>query len=101
MKIIFSSNYCSEDCHHRIQGNAERHTLSDVRKEYWKPRGICFDKQILFHCIIRGSLTSRPYNLPKSPALPLSRDDDSYSFVCTGLDCKNLLVVEIFVMKTY
>ena len=74
-----------EDCHHRIKHNGERHTVSEVRKEYWIPRGKSY-KQILYHCIICRRLNSRPYNSPRFPNLPLSRVDDSYPFFCTGTD---------------
>ena len=75
-----------EDCHYRIKHNGERHTLSEVRKEYWIPRGKSYIKQILYHCIICRRLNSRLYNYLKSPNLPLSRVDDSYPFICTGID---------------
>ena len=48
------------------------HTLSEVGKEYWIPRGKSYIKQILYHCIICRRLSSTPYNYPKSPNLPLS-----------------------------
>ena len=57
-----------------------------MRKEYWIPRGKSYIKQILYHCIICRRLNSRQYNYPRSPNLPLSRVDDSYSFICTGID---------------
>ena len=57
-----------------------------MRKEYWIPRGKSYIKQILYHCIICRHLNSWPYNYPKSPNLPLSRVDDSYPFICTGID---------------
>ena len=75
-----------EDCHYRIKHNGERHTLSQVRKEYWIPRGKSYIKQTLYHCIISRRLNSRPYKYPKSPNLPLSRVDDSYPFICKGID---------------
>ena len=60
------------DCHYRIKHNGERHTLSEMRKEYCTPRGKSYIKQILNHCIICRRLNSRPYNYRKSPNLPLS-----------------------------
>ena len=75
-----------EDCHYSIKYNGERHTLSEVSKEYWIPRGKSYIKQILCHCIICRRLNSRPYNYPRSPNLPLSRVGDSYPFICTGRD---------------
>ena len=75
-----------EDCHYHIKHKGERHTLSQVRKEYWIPRGKSYIKQILYHCIICRRLNSRPYNYPRSPNLQLSRVDDSYPFICTGID---------------
>ena len=75
-----------EDCHYRIKHNGERHTLSEVRKEYWIPRGKSYIRQILYHCIICRRLNSRPYNYPRSLNLPLSRVNDSYPFICTGID---------------
>ena len=75
-----------EDCHYRIKHNGERHTLSEVSKEYWIPRGKSYIKQILCHCIICRRLNSRPFNYPRSPNLPLSRADHSYPFICTWID---------------
>ena len=72
------------DCHYRIKHNGERHTLSEMRKEYCTPRGKSYIKQILNHCIICRRLNSRPYNYPKSPNLPLSCVDDSYPFFVQG-----------------
>ena len=63
-----------------------RNPISEVRKEYWIPRGKSYIKRILYHYIICRHLNSRPYNYPKSPNLPLSRVDDSYQFICTGMD---------------
>ena len=74
-----------EDCHYRIIHNGERHTPSKVRKEYWIPRGKSYIRQILYHCIVCRRLNSRPYNYPRSPNLPLSRVNDSYPFICTGI----------------
>ena len=74
------------DCHYRIKHNGERHTLSEVRKEYWIPRGKSYIKLILYHCILCRRLSSRPYNYPRSPNLPLTRVQDSYPFICTGID---------------
>ena len=64
-----------EDCHHHIKHNGKKHTLSEVRKEYWIPRGKSYIKQIPYYCIIC-----------KRPNLPLSSVDDSYPFICTGID---------------
>ena len=71
---------------HYIKHNGERHTLSEVRKEYWIPRGKSYIKHFLYHCIICTRLNGRPYNYPKSPNLLLSRVDNSYPFICTGID---------------
>ena len=43
-------------------------------------------KQIFYHCIVCRHLNSRPYNYLKSSNLPLSHVDDSYPFICTGID---------------
>ena len=75
-----------EDCHYCIKHNGERHKLSEVRKEYWIPRGKSYIKHILYHCIICTRLNGRPCNYPKSPNLLLSRVDNSYPFICTGID---------------
>ena len=83
--IILNRNHV-EDCHYHIKHKGERHTLSQVGKEYWIPRGKSYIKQILYHCIICRRLNSRPYNYPRSPNLPLSRVDDPYPFICAGID---------------
>ena len=75
-----------EDCHYCIKHNGERHTLNEVRKEYWIPREKSYIKHILYHCIICTRLNGRPCNYPKSPNLLLSRVDNSYPFICTGID---------------
>ena len=50
-------------------------------------------------CIICRCLNSRPYNYSRSPNLPLSVVDNSYPFICTGIDytgavyCKSIMSI--------
>ena len=90
-----------DDCHYHIKHNGERHTLSEARKEYWILSGKSYMKQTLYQCIICRRLNSRLYNYPRSPNLQLSRVDDSYPFICKGIDytgavyCRSIYNAEV------
>ena len=84
------------DAQERIKHNGERHTLTEVRNQYWIPRGKSFIKKILSKCVTCRKVNSRPYNYPVSPDVPSVRLNDDVSFSGIGLDysgalyCKNL-----------
>ena len=84
------------DAHKTIKHSGERHTLTEVRYQYWIPRSKSFIKKILNKCVTCKKLNSRPYNYPISPDLLSVRLNDDVSFSGTGVDysgvlyCKNL-----------
>ena len=84
------------DAQERIKHNGERHTLTEVRNQYWIPRGKSFIKKILSKCVTCRKVNSRPYNYPVSPDVPSVRLNDDVSFSGIGVDysgalyCKNL-----------
>ena len=84
------------DAHLKVNHSGERHTLAEVRNEYWIPRGKSYIKQIIKRCITCRKLNSRPYNYPQSPNLPAVRLNDDICFSGIGVDysgalyCKDL-----------
>ena len=82
--------------HERIKHNGERHTLPEVRNQYWIPRGKIFIKRILSKYVTCRKVNSHLYNYPVSPDLPSVPLNDDVSFSGIGVDysgalyCKNL-----------
>ena len=84
-----------------VLNTTEKDKLSELRKEHWMPRGKSCIKQNLYYCVTCRRLNSRLYNYSKSPNLPLSRVDDSYPFICTGIDYTGAFIVEVSIMTMY
>lgn len=74
------------DAHQRVKHNGLNHTLSEIRKEYWIPRGKSLIKQYLHKCIICKKFNVRPYNYPKQADLPAHRVNESQCFSSIGID---------------
>jgi hypothetical protein len=62
-------------------------TLSSIRKKFWIPQGRDkVSRTIRKDCRICNKFHSKPFNLPKEPALPESRVIESRPFATIGLD---------------
>ena len=72
--------------HLKVLHRGVRHTLTQMRSDYWITRGRSYVRRLLFPCGVCKKLNSRPYAYPGHSDLPVLRFDDRYPFSSTGLD---------------
>ena len=79
-ELIVKDNY-GKVLHHGF-----KHTLSEVRKNYWIVRGRNYVKKILRKCVICKKFNARCYDYPSSSNLPKSRVNQRNPFGSIGVD---------------
>ena len=72
--------------HLRVLHRREKDTLTEIRANYWIPRGRSFVKKLLHPCTLCRKLNARSYKYPAHSDLPALRFDDRYPFSSTGID---------------
>ena len=75
-----------EDRHRRVKHAGVKITLTDVREDYWIPRGRRMVQNIVRRCIICRRLSAKPFKAPGPPPLPQIRLSDMPPFTNTGVD---------------
>ena len=88
--LLNNNHYLTElivkDSHSRVLHNGFKHTLAEVRKNYWIIRGRNYIKKILRKCVICNKVNSRSYSYPGTSNLPKSRIDGGIPFNYIGVD---------------
>ena len=88
--LLHNDHYLTEsvvkDNHERVLHNGFKHTLSEVRKNYWIVRGGNYIKKILRKCIICKKFNARCYSYPSVSNLPKSRVNQDDPFGSIGVD---------------
>lgn len=74
------------DVHQRICHAWVKDTLTELRQQYWMPKGRSFVRKMLFNCLICRRCHAKSYDYPKSPPLTSLRTQDSRAFCVTGID---------------
>ena len=75
-----------ERCHKKMKHTGVSHTLSEVRNEYWIPRGRTEVRKVLTKCQVCVRHEGGPYKLPEMPPYPKERVTAAAPFSFTGLD---------------
>ena len=75
-----------EDRHRRISHYGLKSTLTEVREEFWIPKGRRLIKYIINRCIVCRKINAKPFKAPPTPPLPLLRLSDMPPFTNTGVD---------------
>ena len=83
-----------EACHRKVKHGGVKETLTELRSEYWIPKGRQLVKKILHHCVVCRKLEGRPYTPPPSGDLPESRVTVTSAFTHVGVDFAGPLFVK-------
>lgn len=73
-------------CHEKVLHRGIKQTLTEVRVNYWLPRGRSFVKMLLHPCVVCRIINTRCYKYPEHSNLPKLRFDERYAFSSLGLD---------------
>ena len=88
--LLNNNHYLTElivkDSHSRVLRNGFKHTLAEVRKNYWIIRGRNYIKKILRKCVICNKVNSRSCSYPGTSNLPKLRIDGGIPFNYIGVD---------------
>jgi hypothetical protein len=71
------------------------HTLSQLRQEYWIPKGRAAVYQVIRKCKDCLRFNGGPYKMPNMPAYPKMRVEETTPFLHTGLDYFGPLFVKV------
>ena len=82
----YLTEFIVKDSHSGVLHNGLKHTLADVRKNYWIIRGRNYIRKILGKCVICNKVNSRSYGYPGTSNLPKSRVDGGIPFNYVGID---------------
>ena len=82
------------DIHNRLMHAGVKDTLTELRQEFWIPRGRNFVKKALYDCFTCRKANSKPYVYPESPSLPEDRVDGTRAFKNVGIDYAGPLHVQ-------
>ena len=74
------------DRHRRVKHAGVKTTLTQIREEFWIPKGRKLVKSILGQCVICRRLNAKPFKAPGPPPLPAIRLSDMPPFTNTGVD---------------
>ena len=83
-----------EDRHKRMNHSGLKTTLTEIREEFYIPRGKRLIKYILNRCITCRKITAKPFKPPPTPPLPLVRLSECPPFTNTGVDFAGPLYVK-------
>jgi hypothetical protein len=72
--------------HRMVLHFGSKHTLADVRRNYWIPHGRVEVKRVLAACLRCTRWMGGPFRVPDPPALPDFRSSLRRPFSCIGLD---------------
>ena len=75
-----------EACHRKVKHVGVKEFLTELRSEFWIPKGSQLVKTILHHCVICKKLEGRSYTPPPSADLPESRVTVTSAFTHVGVD---------------
>jgi hypothetical protein len=75
-----------QDVHRRVLHAGVSHTLAQLRREYWIPKGRATATWVINRCLTCRRLRGPPYQIPRMPPWPRSRVSESAPFTYTGLD---------------
>ena len=83
-----------EDCHRKVKHGGTKDTLTELRAEYWIPKGRQLVRKIIFNCTTCRRAQGKPYRLPKPAALPEGRLTGAVAFTDVGVDYAGPLYVK-------
>ena len=75
-----------QDRHRRVKHAGVKTTLTEIREEFWIPKGRRMVKSIINQCVVCRRLTAKPFKSPGPPPLPPLRLSDMPPFTNTGVD---------------
>ena len=83
--------------HSKVLHRGVKQTLTEIRSNYWIPRGRNYVKRLLHSCVVCRKLNARHYEYPEHSDLPELRFDDKYPFSSTGVDyCGPLFCLPVY-----
>ena len=80
--------------HESVKHNGVRETLTQVRSDYWIPKGRQVVKSLLSKCVNCKRITGRAYDTPVAPPLPNYRVSEESAFTFVAVDFAGPLYVK-------
>lgn len=81
--------------HKQLLHGGISHTLSQLRYNFWIPRGRATVHSVLKHCTVCKRFDCGPYKVPKTDSLPRKRVSEATPFSNTGLDYFSPIMIKI------
>lgn len=82
----FVTHLIVNDAHCKLLHSGVNHTLSQVRREFWIPRGRNAVRKVITKCVLCRKNKGPPFALPSMPPWPKERVSRSTPFQYTGVD---------------
>ena len=83
-----------EHCHLNVSHGGVKDALTELRANYWVPKGRQIVKKLIHGCIICRVLQGKSYRVPKPADLPEGRVQGSKAFCDVGIDFAGPLYIK-------
>ena len=83
-----------EHCHLNVFHGGVKDTLTELRANYWVPKGRQLVRKLIHGCMICRVLQGKSYRVPKPADLPEGRVQGSKAFCDVGIDCAGPLYIK-------
>ena len=79
--------------HQTIKHGGMSETLTELRNQFWLPKGRMTVKQVLHSCFLCRKLKAKPIPSPGPPPLPRERVNYTRPFECVGVDFTGSIII--------
>lgn len=82
-----------KQAHEHVIHNGVKETLTEIRSQYWIPRGRSLTRKIIHQCVTCRRFEGLPFKAPQPPPLPECRVKETPAFSFTGVDFAGPLMI--------